>query len=252
MPRLVLWRLVAVGAVCLAAACGPPSARPESDGIPSTATATGSATATKPAYAVPPTGGPGYSAALSARLLSPDSAPPGFDVEIATTMSPDAGDHRPGVAVSCAGGMIPLLSAARLTGTPSTMAAAVLSLDAGPDSLWVGSEVLRTYADDGARRAMTHLRTLVGRCPTVVSPGGEDTWRFAVTPGPRLGDESVHVSCRMTSGPHTLGCDGLLVRVGTTLVVVKEEGNEPGGERYLVPLAEAAVRRYQATGSGTA
>ena len=126
------------------------------------AQATGPATATKPASpAVPATGGPGYSATLSARLVAADSLPPGFTVQIATAMPSDAGGQRPTVDGSCSD-MIPLLSATRLTGTPSAMAAATLASDAGSDDLWVGNEVLRTYADDGARRAMTDLRTFIG------------------------------------------------------------------------------------------
>ncbi|MFF5171414.1 hypothetical protein ACFY3U_02105 [Micromonospora sp. NPDC000089] len=146
--------------------------------------------------------------------------------------------------------MIPLLSATRLTGTPSAIAAATVSHDAGPDQLWVGNEVLRTYADDGARRAIDDLRTFVGRCPTAVaSIGGRASYRYAVGPGPRLGDESLHLSCRMTSGSGTLGCDTILVRLGTTLLVAQEMGDDSGGDGYLSRLAEAAVRRYRAGGS---
>ncbi|MGC5017112.1 hypothetical protein [Micromonospora sp. DT47] len=172
-------------------------------------------------------------------------------MEIATVMPADAGDQRPGVDVPCSDSMIPLLSATRLTGTPSAMAAATLSYDAGPDDFWVGNEFLRTYADDGARRAMTDLRTFIGRCPTVALSGQRagDSYRFAVAPGPRLGDDSMHVSCSMTSGSDTLEGDSILVRIGTTLVVVQEQGNKPGGDKYLTQLAEAALRRYQTTGS---
>jgi hypothetical protein len=201
--------------------------------------------------AVPATGGAGYSAALSARLVTADAVPPGFIVEIATVMSADAGDHRPGVDMSCSETMIPLLSATRLTGTPSAMAAATISYDADPDGWgWVGGEILRTYADDGARRAMTDLRTFIGRCPTVALSGrrGGGSYRFAVAPGPRLGDDSLHVGCSSTSGSDPLECDSVLVRIGTALVVIKEEGNRPGGDKYLGRLAEAALQRYQATG----
>lgn len=248
MLRMVLCRSAAVVAVGLVAACGPatPHTADRSAGEPATAPATGSATATKsPTLAVPATGGAGYSATLSARLLSPDSVPPGFTVEIATVMAPDAGAERPGADVPCAS-MIPLLSGTRLTGTPSAMAAATLGFDAGPDGYWVANEVLRTYADDGARRALADLRTFIGRCPTATSRFG-DNYRYAVVPGPRLGDESVRVSCSTTSG--ALGCDTVLVRIGTTLVVVQEQGNEPGGSKYLTQVAEAALRRYEATGS---
>ncbi|MET8834575.1 hypothetical protein ABZV78_11745 [Micromonospora sp. NPDC004540] len=256
MLRMVLRRSVAVLAVCMATACGSsstahPADRPAHETIPSKAQATGSAT--EPASpAVPATGGSGYSATLSARLLTADSLPPGFTVEIATVMPTDAGEHRSGVDVSCPAGMIPLLSATRLTGAPSAMAAATLGYDADPDGWgWVGNEVLRTYADDGARRAMADLRAFIGRCPTVASSGQGvgGGYRFAVAPGPRLGDDSLHVRCSATSGSGTLECDSVLVRTGTTLVVVQEQGNKPGGDKYLTMLAEAAVRRYQSTGS---
>ncbi|MEU1689437.1 hypothetical protein [Micromonospora sp. NPDC005707] len=257
MLRMVRRGSAAVVAVCMVTACGPSTAhnadRSAGETIPSTARATGSATATKPASPeVPATGGAGYSAALSARLLAADSVPPGFAVDIAAVMAADAGDRRSDVGVSCSDSMIPLLSAARLTGTPSAMAAATISYDADPDGWgWVGTEVLRTYADDGARRAMTDLRTFIGRCPTVVVSSGAgvgDRYRFAVAPGPRLGDDSVHVSCR-TFGSEPLEWDSIVIRTGTTLVAVKEQGNQPGGDRYLTQLAEAALRRFQATGS---
>ncbi|TNH30748.1 hypothetical protein FHG89_05725 [Micromonospora orduensis] len=147
--------------------------------------------------------------------------------------------------------MIPLLSARRLTGTPSAIAAATLSYDVGPDDLWVGTEVLRTYADDGARRAMADLRAFIDRCPTA-SPSaqlGGGSYRYASAPGPQLGDESVHVSCTATSGADALKWDVLLVRIGTTLVVIQEEGNKPGNDELLTQVAEAALHRYQSTGS---
>ncbi|MEU3453553.1 hypothetical protein ABZ671_08110 [Micromonospora sp. NPDC006766] len=257
MLRLVLRRSVAVVAVCLVAACGSSTAhtasRSADETIPSTAQPTSAAATTPVAPAVPATGGAGYSATLSARLLTTDSLPPGFIMEgIATSMPEDAGDQLSDADVSCSDSSIPLLSARRLTGTPSAMAAATLSYDAGPDDFWVGTEFLRTYSDDGARRAMTDLRTFIGRCPIVVVSSGlgvGDRHRFAVAPGPQLGDDSIHVSNSMTANSGTLEGDSLLVRIGTTLVAVQEEGNEPGGHKYLTQLAEAALRRYQATGS---
>ncbi len=256
MLRMVLRRLVAMVAVCMVTACGSSTAhtadRSAGETIPSTAQATGTATATKPASpAVPATGRAGYSATLSARLVTTDTLPPGFTVKIATSMPSDAGDQRPGVEVSCSD-MIPLLSATRLTGTPSAMAAATLSYDADPDVFWVGTEVLRTYADDGARRAMTDLRTFIGRCPTLVVSSGlgiGDRYRYAVAPGPQFGDDSIHVRCSSTSGSDRLECDSVLVRIGTALVVVQDTGSESGGDKYLAQLTEAAVRRYQTTGS---
>ncbi|NES27888.1 hypothetical protein GCE86_10025 [Micromonospora terminaliae] len=252
MLRMVLWRSVAVVAVCVATACDSSAARPADPPAgattPSTAQATASATTTKAASpAVPATGGSGYSPALSMRLVTTDALPAGFTVEgIATTMPRDAGDQRPAADVPCSD-MIPLLSGRRLTGTPSAMAAVTVSHDAEPGWPWVANEVLRTYADDGARRAMTDLRTFVGRCPTVVASSG-DRYRYAVAPGPRLGDDSVHLSSH-TSGAETLEWDSILVRTGTALVVVHEEGNRPGGDTHLTQLAEAALRTYQATGS---
>ncbi|MEW2426895.1 hypothetical protein AB0877_02655 [Micromonospora sp. NPDC047644] len=228
--------------VSVVAACG--SAADQSAQARKQATATDA-----PSPAVPATGGPGYSAALSARLVTPESLPPGFTVEIATTMALDAGDRRPDVGAACAPSMIPLLSARRLTGSPSATAAATLSFDAGPDDLWVGTEVLRTYTDDGARRAMADLRTFIGGCPTLVLPDQDGSYRFAVAAGPRLGDDSLHLIQATTSRLDTLEWDVILVRAGTSLVVVQSEGNKPGGVEHLNRVAEAAVHRFQTTGS---
>ncbi|MEV0427049.1 hypothetical protein [Micromonospora sp. NPDC050495] len=234
---MVLGRSVAVLAVCLMSACGTTTARPAGEPAP----VTGSIAPTKPA--VPASGGAGYSAALSARLITAEALPPGASVQIATAMAADAGEQRPGADASCVD-LIPLLSASRLTGTPTAIAAATLAFEVGPDDLWVGNEVLRTYADDGAVRALADLRALVARCPTVVASSG-DRYRYAVAPGPRLGEDSIHLSC--SSGE--LECDSVLVRAGTTLLVIQEQGNAPGGHRHLAPFAEAALRRYQTTGS---
>ncbi|MFI6782568.1 hypothetical protein [Micromonospora sp. NPDC050276] len=98
---------------------------------------------------------------------------------------------------------------------------------------------------------MTDLRTLVDRCPTLASSGRGDggSYRFAVAPGPQLGDDSIHLSCTVTSGLDTLECDSMLVRIDTALVVVQAEGNKFGGDKHLAQVAEAALRRYQTTGS---
>lgn len=251
MLSMVLRRLGAVGAVCVVAACGPstadPADRSAGETVPATAQATGTPATGKPS-AIPATGGSGYSATLSARLVTIDALPPGFTVDVATVMASDAGRQRPGPEVPCAD-MIPLLSAKRLTGTPSAMAAATVSSAESPGYPWVASEVLRTYADDGARGAMADLRTFIGRCPTVASPGQDGgSHRFAVVPGPRLGDESMRVDSSATSGSITLEWDSILVRIGTTLLVVHEQGNEPGGDDHLTRLAGAALRSFQTTG----
>ncbi|MET8229503.1 hypothetical protein ABZS77_02335 [Micromonospora sp. NPDC005298] len=242
MPRMVLRRLVAVVAVSVVTGCASSTAQPVDQAANETTPATA---------AVPATGGSGYSAALSARLVTTESLPAGFTVDIATVMARDAGDSHSGADPSCTHEMIPLLSARRLTGTPSAIAAATLSYDAGPDDFWVGTEVLRTYADDGARRAIADLRAFIDRCPTA-SPSaqvGGATHRYASAPGPRLGDESVHVSCTATTGADALKCDVLLVRIGTTLVVIQEEGNKPGNDGLLTQVADAALHRYQSTAS---
>lgn len=239
---MVLGRSVAVVAVCLVGACGPSTASPPA-GEPAPATA--SAAATKPT--VPASGGAGYSAALSARLVTAEALPPGSTVQVATVLPTDAGERRPGADAPCSG-LIPMLSATRLTGTPTAMAAATIAFETGPDEIWVGNEVLRTYADDGAVRALADLRALVARCPTVVVASGlgaGDRYHYAVAPGPRLGDESIHLSCRGDE----LECDSVLVRAGTTLLAIQQQANPPGGHRRLAPLAEAALHRYQATGS---
>lgn len=126
------------------------------------------------------------------------------------------------------------------------MAAATLSYVVNSEDLWVGTEFLRTYTDDGARRAMNDLRRFIGRCPAVESSSGNH--RFAVAPGPRLGDDSLHVTYRTMSDAGPLRWDSMIVRTGTALVVVQEEGNTSGDD-HLARVADAALRRYQTTGS---
>ena len=269
----MLWarlrKMITVPAICVVAGCSASSAHTAADAtgaIRSTTRTTGSvtgtgtgtgtvtgtgtatATATAPTSAtaratVPTAGGAGYSAALSAQLLTKDSVPSGFTVQIATVEPTEAGDQPPPAGVPCSATMAPLLSATRLIGTPSAMAAATISNDPAAGDLWVGSEVLRTYAGDGAEQALTDLRSLISRCPSV------DSFRFAVSRGPQTGDDSVHVSCSMTASFGALECNSVIVRVGSALVAVQEQGNESSGDGYLNQLAEAAVRRYQATSS---
>lgn len=258
----MLWRmlrgLVAVAAACTMTGCSASKAYTgDRSTTPSTAQATSSATAPESTSStalptVPPTGGAGYSAVLSARLLAKDSVPSGYTVKITTVMSSDAGDQRPPADASCSDGMIPLLSATQLTGTPTAKAAATLSNDTDPDHFWVGYETLRTYTGNGAQQAVTNLRSFIGRCPTAVSSGqGADRFRFAVAPGPQLGDDSIRVSCSMTYGSEVLECDSVIIRIGTALMMVQEQGDDPGAssDHYLTELAEAAAHRYQATSS---
>ncbi|MEK8106283.1 hypothetical protein NKG94_15805 [Micromonospora sp. M12] len=69
-----------------------------------------------------------------------------------------------------------------------------------------------------------------------------------MAPGPRLGDDSMLASCIVTSSSYTFECDSVFVRIGTTLIAVQEQGNTSGDDTYLIQLAEAALRQYQATG----
>lgn len=252
-----------MAALCTATGCGASAAFTVDHSAPETTASTAQATTpvtttmepkpSTPRPTVPATGGKGYSAALSARLLAEGSVPSGFTVQIATTMEPDAGDQRPRADAPCTDSLVPLLSATRLTGTPSAMAAATISNDPSSDHLWVGAEVLRTYSGDGAHQALTDLRTMISHCPSVadVASHGMDAavFRYAVAPGPQLGDESIHVGCTMTSDSMALECNSVIVRIGSALVAVQEQGNESSGENYLSQIAEAAVRRYQATSS---
>ena len=254
MLRVTLGSLAAGMAVCMVAGCGAstPHNAPHSAGAgPSRESAVSSVTAMKSTSspAGPVDSVAGSSTALSARLLADDSVP-GFTVKIATVESPDAGTRHPRADAPCSDDMIPLLSGTRLMGTPSAMASATLSNDPASDHFWVGREVLRTYLGNGAEQALTDLRGFIGRCPGVASSGQDSgSFRFAAAPGPRLGDDSVHVSCSMTTASMVLECNSVIVRLGSAVVAVQEQGNESDGDGYLTQLAEAAVRRFQATGS---
>ncbi|MFC0005467.1 hypothetical protein [Micromonospora siamensis] len=103
----------------------------------------------------------------------------------------------------------------------------------------------------GSATAVADLRTLVARCPSVLVSDGAGGFvsRYAIAPGPRLGDESVHGRQSSGTGPDTMRWDCLPVRVGTDLVAIQEEGNKPGGDELLVQLADAAVTRHRTTAS---
>ncbi|WP_370367430.1 hypothetical protein [Catenulispora sp. GP43] len=172
----------------------------------------------------------------------------GYSVKVATATPPDDGAQRPPADAPCTDALIPLLSATRLTGTATAFASATLTNDTDPNHFWVGAEMLRTYTGDTATQAMADLRSLVGRCPVVTTSdldGKPEVFRFAVTSAPRLGDDSVHISCSMTYDSEVMECDSILIRIGTTVVTVDEQGADPGGYRYLPQLAAAAVRKYQ-------
>lgn len=213
--------------------------------------ASGSHTAERPAgKAIPAVAQPTRSfssAALSALLLNADSVPSGFTAKAASQTPADQGAQRPPADAPCSQALIPLLSATQLTGTASARASSTLTNDTDPDHFWVGTEVLWSYTGDAAEQAMAEVRTLVGRCPVVTTSdaGGKDVFRFAVASAPKLGDDSVHISCSMTGDSDPLECDSLLVRIGTTVLAVNEQGNDPGGDRYLPQLAEAGLREYQ-------
>lgn len=245
---MVLRRLVAVAAVCTLTGCGASTAHTVNPSTGTTIPTAMNPISSPSQTAVQTTGGTGHSAALSARLLAEDSVPAGFTVESAMTVSPEMGE-RPRADAPCSDSMIPLLSATRLTGTPSAMATATISNDSASENLWVGTEFLRTYTGDGAQQALTDLRTFVNRCPTVTASGQTaGVFRYAA-PGPRLGDDSLHVSCSMTADSGVLECNSVVVRIGSDLVEVAEQGNETSGDGYLTQVAEAAVRKYQSTKS---
>lgn len=135
-------------------------------------------------------------------------------------------------------------------GTPAAMASATIDNDPASENFWVGREVLRNYAGDGARQALSDLRSLIARCPTVTTSDQDaGVYRFAVIPGPQLGDDSVHIRCYTTNSAGVLECNSLIVRIGSDLVAVQEPGNETSGDGELIEMANAALRRYQATGS---
>ncbi|WP_143765500.1 hypothetical protein [Catenulispora acidiphila] len=256
--------LLAMAAVGVVAGCGTSGSHPTDGSAGKAAAIIGQPTSpaavkapTSPSYsesaAVQTNGGRGYSATLSARLLNVGSAPTGFSVRISTTEVKDPETPSPSATVPCSDAIIPLLSVRQVVGKPpSAMASATLSNDTDPDHFWVGGEVLRTYNDGTASQVMTEVRALIGHCPIVNTSGiggDKEVFRYAVAPGPRLGDDSAHVSCSMTTASDVLECDTVLVRIGTGLVAVFEEGSDPGGSRYLPQLAAAALQKYQAAGS---
>lgn len=67
--------------------------------------------------------------------------------------------------------------------------------------------------------------------------------------GPHLGDDSIQVNCVMVASSGNLDCSSIIVRIGSALVAVMEQGNETNGDVYLNQVTEAAIRKFQATAS---
>ena len=261
MLKKILRCLPIVAAVCFAAGCGASSGGPvtrsagsqvsstaTSGSAPVTSSAVSSAVATTTSEPLSATDSVGYSVALAARLLDAGSVPAGFEAARATNLLTDAGDQASALAKPCSASPA-VLTAVKLAGTPSQMAAAVLSSDK-TDPRWVGDEVLRAYpTEDGAKKALADLRMLISHCPEVEEPvAGDQVWHLSVTAGPRLGDDSVHVDCSMSSGFNVLCGHAILIRTGACLVETQSQSLGDLGAGGLDRLAGAALRKFQAGG----
>lgn len=221
-----------------------------------TATAAATARASFPAFlkssataSQPPASQPG--SALVSRLLDAQSAPSGYHV-----LPPSAFAVPTGSASTT-----PACSSAALS-NPYTALTTVRPVDVaergidGPDEssgfFWRGTEQLLGYQGDGAQKALTAVRQWVTQC-SGIQPGGK-TLDASIGAGPKLGDDSLtlHVSMgvQTSSGAATAPFDSIIVRIGTVVFVLSEQGvpaanGSADNAARLTTVANAAYARFQ-------
>jgi hypothetical protein len=154
-------------------------------------------------------------------------------------------------------------SIVRLTAAPA--ATAHIAFRANGSLPWMGSETLSSYPADGATKAVSEIRSLVERCPTVMGPSGVGniladpslgaaanalgplTTHFSIADGPKLGDESLRLQARTPSQiPGTdIEADAIVIRSGNTVLVVDEHATTAQFSK-LADVATAAYRQLAA------
>jgi hypothetical protein len=233
---------VAGMALAVAAACASTPARPTSGAGSGSGSASGFTSQSAASQ-------PG--ADLVARLLDTQSAPSGYQVLPASAFAVPTGSA-PGTP-ACTSAALGNPYTALTTVRPVEVAER--GIDGPADSsgfFWRGTEQLFGYQGDGAQKALTAVRQWVTRC-TGIQPGGT-TVDASIGAGPKLGDESLtlHVSMnvRISSGEAAAPFDSIIVRTGTVVFVVCEQGmpaaNGSGdNSARLTAVANAAYARFQ-------
>ena len=220
------------------------------------ATSTATARASFPAFlkssataSQPPASRPG--SALVSRLLDARSAPSGYQVLASSAFAVPTGSASTAPACSSAALSNPYIA---LT-TVRPVDVAERGIDGPAESsgfFWRGTEQLLGYQGDGAQKALTAVRQWVTRC-SAPEPGGNPL-NVSIGAGPKLGDESLalHVSMgvQTSSGAATAPFDSIIVRTGTVVFVLSEQGmpaanGSADNAARLTTVANAAYARFQ-------
>lgn len=188
---------------------------------------------------------------LGPRLLDAQSAPSGYQVQPASAFAVPAGSASRTPACSSAA----LGSPYSALTTVSPVEVAERGID-GPDEssgfFWRATEQLLGYQGGGAQKALTALRQWVAQC-TDPQPGGNPL-NAPIGTGPKLGDESLtlHVSMNVqtSSGAAVAPFDSIIVRTGTVVFVLSEQGvpatsGSTANAARLTAVADAAYARFQ-------
>jgi hypothetical protein len=184
--------------------------------------------------------------ALTARLLDAQSAPSGYQVLPASAFS--ATGAAPASPPPCSSAAFGNPYVALTTVRPADVAER--GIDGPGESggfFWRGTEQLFGYHGDGAQQAMAAVRHWVARCAGS-HPGA------SIGPGPKLGDDSltlhVSISVRTSSASSGAPFDSVVVRAGTVVFVVSEQGVPATGgaddnAARLTAVVSAAYSRFQ-------
>lgn len=247
---------VMLTALAAAAGCASSSAPPRSVSGFTSPSATATARPSVPAFLETSAPASRSSAAqpgsgLVSRLLDAQSAPSGYRVQPASAFAVPAGSASSTPA--CSGEAFGNLYGAMTTVSPVEVAERGID---GPDEssgfFWRGTEQLLGYQGDGAQKALTALRQWVARC-TAPQPGGNPL-DVSIGTGPALGDESltlhVSVNVRISSGAATAPFDSIIVRTGSVVFVLSEQGvpaanGSTANAARLTAVANAAYARFQ-------
>lgn len=247
-------RTAAAALALTAAACASSPASPGAGPRPATRSA--GARPSMPAFLEAPTKQPTGSqsgSGLAARLLDAQSAPSGYQVLPASAFTVATGPAAG--APACSSEAFGNPYGALTTVRPVEVAERGID---GPDDsggfFWRSTELLLGYQGTGAQDALTALRRWVARCSQPQPQPGGAPAAVSIGTGPKLGDESltlhVSMSVRISSGAAVAPFDSVVVRTGTVVFVLCEQGVPAGNDSgdnaaRLTAVANAAYARFQ-------
>lgn len=208
-----------------------------------------------------PAAPPMSTAELEQRLISQKTAPAGFGSY--SDSSPQVSSETGATATAASPQLTPIgkLSCdsvrfgrdiATAGQAPAASASAFLTGHTERRLPWSGYEQLFSYRDNGAKQVMNDVRKLVARC-VGHNVGDEDmTMHASLTNTQALGDDSLLIKIRTTSG-FSRDQDALYIRIGGSVIILTEFSTvtpQDGGSPELLTLAPAAVAAFDNPSGG--